>query len=286
MIGFQQNNRKAKLAKSYLSTILKKVKSKVRDTFRPKSPYLPGFWERTRIENYPRRRSFTSKLLSRNILISDSKWYLPTLKEIWDKEIYRFESNTTAPYIIDCGANIGLSVIYWKHLFPKAKILAFEPDPEIFNLLSKNVITFGYEDVDLRQLAVWTEETDLSFHSDNSVGGRLEIGNKSADLIKVKTIRLHDLLSQHIDMLKIDIEGAEHAVLMDCSDRLLNVEKLFVEYHGAPNETQKLQVILDILQRHGFRYHIKEANPVKHPFIRSERNTYYDLQLNIFAFRD
>lgn len=219
-------------------------------------------------------------------MISDSKWYLPTLKEIWEKEIYRFESNNKTPYIIDCGANIGLSVIFWKHLFPDAKILAFEPDPQIFELLSENINTFGYKDIDLRQLAVWSAETDLLFQTDNSVGGRLEIGDSSADSIKVKTIRLRDLLSQHIDMLKMDIEGAEYDVLMDCSDQLLNVERLFVEYHGAPYEKQKLQMILDIIQRNGFRYHIKEANPIKHPFIRSERNTYYDLQLNIFAFRD
>ena len=49
----------------------------------------------------------------------------------------------------------------------------------------------------------------------------------------VTCVRLKDLLDDDIDFLKIDIEGAEYAVLKDCSDDLTNVKNLFVEYHGT-----------------------------------------------------
>jgi len=248
--------------------------------------FLPGVIERIRIKHQPRRKTFSSHLLKRKLLISDSYWYLPTLEEIWENQIYKFNAKNHSPLIIDCGANIGLSVLYWKYLYPKSKIIAFEPDPEIFKLLQHNVNVFDFDDVDLLPYAVWSSYTKLNFQPDNSVGGRLIKEGKSPSLIDVKTFRLRDILNQDIDMLKIDIEGAETEVIMDCNDKLSSVENLFVEYHGYAGETQRLHEILNLLQNEGFRYHIKEANPVKHPFIKSERGAFYDLQLNIYAFRN
>ena len=42
-------------------------------------------------------------------------------------------------YVIDCGANIGMSITYFKRLYPKSKIIGFEPDPKIFETLKKNI---------------------------------------------------------------------------------------------------------------------------------------------------
>jgi hypothetical protein len=104
--------------------------------------------------------------------------------------------------------------------------------------------------------------------------------------VKVKTARLLDYLNQPVDMLKMVIEGAEFEVLQDCSGALINVEKIFLEYHGLASESQTLQIILETLYESGFRYHIREAFPINHPLIRKERQRKYDLQLNIFGFRD
>ncbi|MBW6474942.1 MAG: FkbM family methyltransferase [Anaerolineaceae bacterium] len=253
---------------------------------KPKTSKLPGILEKKRIEYQPRKKVFSSYLLNKKILISDSYWYLLTLDEIWGNQIYKFHANREVPFIIDCGANIGLSVIYWKFLYPKANIIAFEPDPKILELLRKNIDAFGLDNIEIRPCAVWSSNTILCFKSDNSVGGKLVDHMNGSKLINVNTFRLRDLLNQQVDMLKIDIEGAEYEVLMDCYENLVNVDYIFIEYHGITNEPQKLHNILEMLQNKGFRYHIKEANPINHPFIRSERNKFYDLQLNIFAFKD
>jgi FkbM family methyltransferase len=265
---------------------LRKLSSILRNLLKPKTSVLPGILEKKRIEYQPRKKVFSTYLLNKKILISDSYWYLPTLDEIWGNQIYKFHANSETPFIIDCGANIGLSVIYWKYLYPESRIIAFEPDPEIFKLLQHNVEVFNFDDIDLRPYAVWSSNTILNFQPDNSVGGRLADDGNNLKLVEVNTFRLSNILDKNIDMLKIDIEGAETEVLMDCKDKLASVDKLFVEYHGYANETQTLHEILLILINSGFRYHIKEANPIKHPFIASERGKFYDLQLNVYAFRN
>jgi hypothetical protein len=63
---------------------------------------------------------------------------------------------------------------------------------------------------------------------------------------------LRDLLDSPVDFLKIDIEGAEYAVLKDCRDRLQNVRNLFVEYHAAPDEPQRLNEMLSWFSEAGF----------------------------------
>lgn len=219
------------------------------------------------------------------MIINDPYWFIRTYEDIWVDELYRFVSGTTSPLILDCGANIGLSVIYFKYFYPRARVVAFEPDPKIFQVLKANVASFGLLDVTLEQKALWSSEGIQLFEPDGSVGGRIAGVVRRREPIEIQTVRLRDWLDTEVEMLKIDIEGAELEVLVDCQDQLANVNYLFVEYHSQPNEPQRLDELLLILGGAGFRYHIKDANPILHPFVEEERSPYYDLQLNIFAYR-
>ncbi len=67
--------------------------------------------------------------------IPDSASFLSSFKEIFVDKIYAFPQAGKAPRILDLGANIGLSVLYFKSLFPDALIEAYEPDPQIFNFV-------------------------------------------------------------------------------------------------------------------------------------------------------
>ena len=73
--------------------------------------------------------------------------------EIFEGGEYEFPCNTDAPIILDCGSHIGLSVAWFKRRFPKARITAFEPDPQNFELLQANVAANGFEGVELLNLA-------------------------------------------------------------------------------------------------------------------------------------
>ena len=207
--------------------------------------------------------------------------------ELFIKNIYKFKTLSESPVIIDCGANIGLSVVYFKRNFPSAKILAFEADPTVYEVLVENISKFDYKDVTLLNYALWDDECEISFNSEGSDGGRIDTTLITGqNLVRCKTARLSSYLNQKIDMLKIDIEGAEVKVLNECKDLLVNVDNLFVEFHSFSNEKQELSVLLKILEENNFRYYISQTgSEMFTPFIQIIDYLGIDNSLNIFAYR-
>lgn len=223
-------------------------------------------------------------VVGQDTLYSDKTGLLHSLKEVFRDEVYKFKAKTDTPRIIDAGANIGLSVRYFKHLYPNANIIAYEPDPVIFKMLTENVgSTPG---VDLRNSAAWIENTTLTFYSEGSLAGSTEIdflGNQKA--VTVAAERLKDeVASKPVDFLKIDIEGAENSVLFDIEDELENVDQLFFEYHSTPGKAQQLGDLLNLVTKAGYRYTINGAHGAAHPFVESVSHG-FDLQLNVSCYR-
>src|SRR5688500_1422830 len=87
----------------------------------------------------PRYTKGVCKLAGRRIEFPDGPSFAAMYDEIFRNEIYRFVSDSANPFVIDCGANIGISILYFKQVYPACRILAFEPDPAIFTYLSKNI---------------------------------------------------------------------------------------------------------------------------------------------------
>jgi FkbM family methyltransferase len=240
-----------------------------------------------RLNSLPKRSPSATKLFGKNITFPDGYWFLHSLEELFIEEVYKFTSTNPAPIILDCGANIGLSVVYFKRLFPTSSIIAFEPDKQIFDTMSSNLKGFDFKDVSLINKGVWNSQTTLSFVAEGTLGGRIanEESKNSTKIISIDTVRLKDYLEKPVDFLKLDIEGAEYEVLLDCADVLNNVRTLFIEYHSTANQPQHLDEILSIVSKAGFRYYIKEAShDVRFPFVDFKRNG-FDLQLNISCYR-
>lgn len=209
---------------------------------------------------------------------------LHSLKEIFAEEVYKISLKEPVT-IIDCGANIGLSVLYFKKQHPTARIIAFEPDNENYSLISKNIATYKLKDIVLRKEAVWHRNETLHFRSMNSLGSMIT-KEKAEDTYEVKAVRLKDILTTKISLLKMDIEGAEYEVLMDIRDKLHLVENLFIEYHGKFEDEYKLLELLNVISGAGMKFYIKEAmNIYNTPFLREKTTHPYDIQLNIFCFR-
>ena len=174
----------------------------------------------------------TIKFNNFKAIVPDCLSFLWQYKEIFVDESYKFSSNSAKPLIIDCGANIGISVFYFKHLFPNADILAFESNYKISELLKENIITNQLSNVQVINKAVWINDDGIEMTSDladnSSVFG---VGEKD----NVPSIRLRTVLQNEkrkIDLLKIDIEGAEIEVIKDCADNLDKVCNIFIEYHS------------------------------------------------------
>jgi FkbM family methyltransferase len=242
--------------------------------------------EKLRIQNLPRFTETEINFLDKKIKIADNASFHFIKKEIFDQQIYKFNCATGTPYIIDCGANIGLSIIYFKQLFPKAEITGFEPDDRIFNVLQHNVEVFNLSNVDLIKKACWNKKTTLQFYSEGADGGRAAKDFDTNNLIEVETTRLRKYLNRKVDFLKIDIEGAESVVLEDCKDLLINVKNLFVEYHSFFNQEQYLPEILTIMKDAGFRLHVTAPGLTsQNPLVRLNDYLGMDNQLNIYGFR-
>ncbi len=217
----------------------------------------------------------------------DSASFLWTYYEIFDSEIYNFNSESSNPLIIDCGANIGLSILYLKKIYPESRIIAFEPDLNIFKTLEENIKNYNISNVELIRKAVWKSEELLEFTSEGSDAGRLS-DNQESNLKKyqVPTVILRNYLKQPVDFLKIDIEGAETEVLKDCQEELVNVKKIFVEYHSFADKPQSLNILIDILSKAGFRIYVQTLCQSPQPLHTIEVLNGMDMQLNIFGLRE
>ncbi|TAG07165.1 MAG: FkbM family methyltransferase [Cytophagia bacterium] len=247
--------------------------------------------EKHRLTYFPRYTKTTTFLLNldSDILIVDGKSFLSGYEEIYLRHNYRFETKNLEPLIIDCGSNIGLSILYFKKLYPEAKIISFEPDPNIFEVLKHNIAVNNLENISVRQNAIWNKNETITFEMEGGFSGKITESSKdsSTKKTKVEAIRLLDILREFkkIDFLKIDIEGAEYEVIVDCQDYLKNIDYLFIEYHSFYEKTQRLSEILQILTNNKFRYIVKEANTPKFPFLQKNGEG-FDFQVEIFAYKN
>lgn len=241
--------------------------------------------EEFRVWRLPRHTKFATDLLGFTVTAADNFSFMSMSREIFRRQIYCFKTDATAPRILDLGANIGLSVFYFKQLYPKARITAFEPDPAIFDILKQNILQAGYSDVELVNKAVWNVETTLPFRRDGSDAGRLGRGQSELPVVQVPTTRLGAYLGVKVDLLKMDIEGAEVDVIADCATNLRSVERLFVEFHSFKGRPQRLGELASVLETAGFRLWVENLASCPSPFISHEEYMDMDMQLNVHGAR-
>ncbi len=206
-------------------------------------------------------------------------------KSIFEDEIYKFDTEKRSPHIIDCGANIGLAVLYWDTLFENPYITAFEPDPNIYKVLNANVERFSSANIALYQNAVWVAEEPLKFIQDHADCGQIGASETSIDIQGIRLRSFLEKYPQEIDLLKMDIEAAETDVLIDCRGALDKVNRIFVEYHSMISRKQNLEKLLDVIIDAGFRVHIQPELVSNKPFLYLPDNYGMDMRLNIFGLR-
>lgn len=210
------------------------------------------------------------ELIKENILgftfFSYDYWSLNYLfKEIFISKEYKFKTDEEEPLIFDCGANIGMSILYFKKMFPKSKIIAFEPNPHSWALLKKNLESNKLKDIECHNLGLFDSETEVPFHIGNNPGSLIASYNQNRggdQFIKIKTARLSQFLNRYesIDLVKMDIEGAEVSVINEiCDSQALNkVKEFIIEYHhNLQGEISCLSEFLRKFEDEGFKYNIR-----------------------------
>src|SRR5258706_10771593 len=94
--------------------------------------------EMVRLLRAPRRQRMQTTLFGRPFAVTDALTFWGIYSDIFVQEPYRFRCETETPLIIDGGANVGVSTLYFKRLFPRSRVIAFEADPQTFEALAEN----------------------------------------------------------------------------------------------------------------------------------------------------
>ena len=228
------------------------------------------------------------KLFNNDFVYPDAVSLAYQIYEIFLANDRRFVPKHDKTIIYDCGANTGITPIYFRKTYPNSKVIAFEPDKIIYERYLKPNLS-KYTGIKLYPYAVWTKDTDLEFHSEGADAGSLIVNFNENDKQIVKAIRLRNWLEKepYIDLLHIDIEGAEIDLLVDLEPVLSKVDNILVEYHSVIGKPQRLETLLKVLSRSGFRYYLKTLKAPFYPFTDPyKENAKMDLQINIFATRN
>jgi FkbM family methyltransferase len=184
-------------------------------------------------------------------------------KEIFSENCYYLELDKEDPVIVDFGAHIGMSVLYFKTLFPQSRVIAFEPVPANFGLLKKNVEENQLENVEIYQAVVAPKSGAMVIQEPIGEGGwksgagiipRGWKGIQNNREIKVEAISIQEVLHQKIDLAKMDIEGMEYEVIRNAGSYLRNVQNWIIEVH--PRKGHRIEEIQKILSQNGYKLQI------------------------------
>lgn len=184
------------------------------------------------------RKDSIDETLLESILITEcyqpDMWFNRNLRE-------KFEFKNVKT-VIDLGANIGLASCYFADLYKTAKIYSFEAEQENYSLLLRN--TRSYSNISTYHKAIWKNKDGVYISNRRGVVGHSGKINPAKYMVNseeslgeeiIDSISLSEFIKEEqietIDILKIDIQGAEIELFQDSELWLPRVRLLFIELH-------------------------------------------------------
>jgi FkbM family methyltransferase len=179
-------------------------------------------------------------------------------EEILINKIYRIPFKMQVNRIIDCGANIGFTSIFYANTYPEAHIVAVEPEKRNFDLLKKN--TAPYNNIVCLNKGIWNERTYLKIarEFDAYINVMVTPTNDPAEAIcEAVTIQniLDDQEWDQADVVKMDVQGAEKAIFSSNHQWMEKTKLLILELHEK-HVSHSSQPAIKALLSYGFRFFI------------------------------
>ncbi len=234
------------------------------------------FWNWARPRYNKTIALLAQKGLERTINGTDSILVLPELRgvpEIYEPDIWKHMMAEVRPgdIVTDVGAFIGLyTVALASRVGPSGKVVAFEPNPKNFSLLKAQVeLNKVSERVELIQTAVGTKDGTVFFEANRSSESKVspisENGSQSVKCVSLDTI----FSTEHIDILKIDVEGYEEEVLKGAVRLLRDSRRapriIYIEVH--PYNWKEIgttaESLLSFLRECRYQIFDQNSRPVK-----------------------
>lgn len=182
------------------------------------------------------------------------------LTEIFLDRAYALPSSVKSSIncIVDGGANVGFTSVFYALMYPQAKIYAFEPEPATFSLLQKNTTDPAMSNISTFQIALSDKKGTLDFfvHPTKNISSSLVQRDSSYSKVQVSSMSLDDVFdlihSKNIDVLKLDVEGAEFKIF-ETTNKLPQIGFITAEIHADitnkhPDEiVKKLELTHDVI---------------------------------------
>jgi FkbM family methyltransferase len=214
--------------------------------------------------------SMTPSILTKNMGALVSKKYgrtfhirphtkdFDTFRQVFFLQQYNIPINFNPSVIIDGGANIGLAALYFNWRFPDAKILTYEVEPSNFEQL-KNIINHN--------CAIWNKDTYIEIRDEgNGEDSYMVIETQTKSSAQVKAISIDSIMQanglKEIDILKLDIEGAEKEVFeIGYENWLPKTRLIIVEVHDNMKQGCS-KALFTTMAKYNFSLSLKDENLV------------------------
>ncbi len=174
--------------------------------------------------------------IKRNVIVRYGTSDIFCLQNIFLDNEYMTPFDVDPKVIIDGGANIGMSTLFFSQKYPRAKIVAIEPEISNFELLKRNC--GDMPNVTLLNAAIWPTDRTLAIRDSGAEKWAFSVTEekKSTASKSVNAVTIPGLLPQlghdYIDILKLDIEGAERELFAEGAESWLgSVGQIIIELH-------------------------------------------------------
>jgi FkbM family methyltransferase len=163
---------------------------------------------------------------------------LPCLEKVFRMQEYEARFPSEPKVIVDAGANIGMVTLYYSQLYPKAKIIAIEPESSNYRILVKNC--GNLPNVTLIQGALWSHERPLGIQNPDAEKWMFSVAEvpstSGPGLQGIRAVTIPGIMKtmgvDHIDLLKVDIEGGEYELFNSGAQAWLgSVRQIVIELH-------------------------------------------------------
>jgi FkbM family methyltransferase len=177
---------------------------------------------------------YRASYAGRPVVVRWRDW--PAIREVFIEEEYRIVAaclkGRERPVVLDVGANIGTFSLYVLSLFSKAIVHAYEASASTCAIVRETKKLNPGMDWHVHHAAAWGGDGTVSFETTAfSTGSRVSTEGKESVPARSLSSILSDVMPLSVDLMKVDIEGAEEAFLAGKAEALARVDNLIVELH-------------------------------------------------------
>lgn len=176
---------------------------------------------------------------------------MQSIREVWIDECYRLPFEMTPQTLIDLGANIGLTSLWFAHRYGCSTVIMVEPSPDNARLARLNLERNKIK-AEVIEAAVGAHDGVAHFADEQDSNlGHLSASGRPVPVVSMDTLLRKLPADADVDLLKMDIEGGEGPLLSENVEWLDRVRSIIAEFHP---EVIDYQAVIRAVENRGFRY--------------------------------